>query len=156
MSNLSAGRKKSERRSLWAAKIQPLFLWPPRLSSSKYSCQNKGYWDVSYMNELSHYKALTAYLKQNILENTVSQENQDSPKIMLSMKNSQFLPNQYETLSIWIPHEYLILINFRIHLEKIANFLIKAYFCQSPDLHVPECRLGNYFWKRKFKFACLH
>ena len=46
---------------------------------------------------------------------------------MLSLKNSQFLPNHYETLSKGT-HENLILTKFRNDWVKIVDFLIKAYF----------------------------
>ena len=59
---------------------------------------------------------------------SVSQENTDSPKNMLLIKNPQFLSNQYETLSKWGPHDNFILTKFRINWVKIVDFLIKAYF----------------------------
>ena len=39
---------------------------------------------------------------------------------MILLKNSQFLPNDYET-------RYLILTDFHNHWVKIVDFLIKAY-----------------------------
>ena len=48
---------------------------------------------------------------------TVSQEFPDSVKNMLLLKNLQFLPDHYETLS-----------KFRNDRIKIVDFLIKAHF----------------------------
>ena len=48
----------------------------------------------------------------HLLRYSVSQENPDSDKNMLLLKNPQFLPNHYETLSKCGPHEYLILTKF--------------------------------------------
>ena len=60
---------------------------------------------------------------------------------MLLLKNPQFLPDHYETLKKGGAHEDLILTKFRNDRVKIVDFLIKAYFCLSPDLHVSECIL---------------
>ena len=54
---------------------------------------------------------------------------------------------------------------FRDDWVKIVDFLIKAYFCLSPDLHVPECivilgqlviviELGDFYQMTTVK--CIH
>ena len=63
---------------------------------------------------------------------TVSKANVDSSKNMLLLRNSQFLPNHYETLSKLTTHEDLIWTKFRNEWVKNLNFLIKAYFWVSP------------------------
>ena len=50
-------------------------------------------------------------------------------KNMVLLKNLQFSPNHYETLSKYGTHEYPILTKFRNDWVKIVDFLIKAYFC---------------------------
>ena len=47
---------------------------------------------------------------------------------MLLIKNLQFLPDHYETLTKEGTHEDLILTKFRNDLVKIVDFLVKAYF----------------------------
>ena len=47
---------------------------------------------------------------------------------MLLLKNPQFLPDHYETLTKGGTHEDLIQTKFRNDRVKIADFLIKAYF----------------------------
>ena len=61
---------------------------------------------------------------------TVSQEFPDSVKNLLLLKNLQFLPDHYETLTKegTHDHEYLILTKFRNDWVKIVDFLLKAYF----------------------------
>ena len=59
---------------------------------------------------------------------TVSQEFPDSVKNMLLLKNLQFLPDHYETLTKEGTHEDLILTKFRNDPVKIVDFLVKAYF----------------------------
>ena len=54
---------------------------------------------------------------------------------MLLLKHPQFLPNQCETLSKYGTHEYHILTKFRYDLDKIMDFLIKAYFWLSPAFY---------------------
>ena len=61
---------------------------------------------------------------------------------MLLLKNPQFLPNHYETLSKCGPHEYLILTKFPNDWVKIVDFLIKAYFRLSPDSPGTHCILN--------------
>ena len=64
----------------------------------------------------------------HILSNyTVYQENQYFVKNMLLLKNPQFYPNHYETLSKWGPNEDFIFTKFRYDWVKIVDFLIKAY-----------------------------
>ena len=46
---------------------------------------------------------------------------------MLLLKNSQFLPNDYETRSKLDTHEDLILTEFHNNWVKIMDFLIKEY-----------------------------
>ena len=46
---------------------------------------------------------------------------------MLLLKNPQFLPNDYETLSKLSTHEYLILTEFHNRWVKIVDILVKAY-----------------------------
>ena len=53
--------------------------------------------------------------------------NVDSSKNMLLLKNPQFLPNHFETLTKGSTHEDLILTKFRNDWIKIVDFLIKAY-----------------------------
>ena len=55
--------------------------------------------------------------------------NTDSSKNMLLIKNPQFLPNYYETLSQLGTHEYLIVTMFHNDWVQIVDFSIKAYFC---------------------------
>ena len=62
---------------------------------------------------------------------SVANANVDFDKNMLLLKNAQFLPDHYETLSKLGTHEYLIVSKFRNDWVKIVDFLIKAYFCQS-------------------------
>ena len=57
----------------------------------------------------------------------------DFSKNMLLLKNQQFSPNHYETLSKYGTHEDLTLMKFRNDWVKIVDFLIKAYFWLSPD-----------------------
>ena len=59
---------------------------------------------------------------------TVSQEFPDSVKNMLLLKNLQFLPDHYETLTKEGTHEDLILTKFLNDPVKIVVFLVKAYF----------------------------
>ena len=47
---------------------------------------------------------------------------------MLILKNLEFFPNHYETMSIYGTHEHVILTKFRNDWVKIVEFLIKAYF----------------------------
>ena len=47
---------------------------------------------------------------------------------MLLLKNSQFLPNHYETQSKLDTHESPIFTEFRNDWVKIVDFPIKAYF----------------------------
>ena len=47
---------------------------------------------------------------------------------MLLIKNPEFLPNHYKTLSKEGTHEDLILTKFRNDWDKIVDFFIKAYF----------------------------
>ena len=63
-----------------------------------------------------------------IFKYTVSQEFPDSVKNMLLLKNLQFLPDHYETLTKEGTHEDLILTKFRNDPVKIVDFLVKAYF----------------------------
>ena len=58
---------------------------------------------------------------------TVSQEFPDSVKNMLLLKNLQFLPDHYETLTKEGTQENLILTKFHNDWVKIVDFLIKAY-----------------------------
>ena len=58
----------------------------------------------------------------------MSQEFPDSVKNMLLLKNLQFLPDHYETLTKEVTHEGLILTKFRNDPVKIVDILIKAYF----------------------------
>ena len=53
--------------------------------------------------------------------------NPDSPKNMLLLKNPQFSPNHYETLSKQGTHEDLILSKFHNDWVKIVNLLLLAY-----------------------------
>ena len=46
---------------------------------------------------------------------------------MLLLKNPQFYPNHYETLSKWGPNEDFIFTKFRYDWVKIVDFLMKAY-----------------------------
>ena len=62
---------------------------------------------------------------------SVANANVDFDKNMLLLKNPQFLPDHYETLSKLGTHEYLIVSKFRNDWVKIVDFLIKACFCQS-------------------------
>ena len=78
----------------------------------------------------------------------VAKGNLDFLKNMLLLKNPQFLPNQYETLSKKGTCECLILTKFCNGRVKIVDFLIKAYFCLSPDLHVSECRIGRIYFQK--------
>ena len=54
---------------------------------------------------------------------TVGKANAYFDKNMLLLKNTQYLPDHYET--------YLIVSKFRNDRVNIVDFLIKAYFCQS-------------------------
>ena len=58
---------------------------------------------------------------------TLYQENQYFVKNMLLLKNPQFYPNHYETLSKGGPNEDFIFTKFRYDWVKIVDFLIKAY-----------------------------
>ena len=89
------------------------------------------YWSTKHLDYRSYAPHLGVY--------SVSQANPDSPKNMLLFKNPQFLPNHYETLSKWGPHENLILAKFRNYWVKIVDFLIKAYFWVSPDSPGTHC-----------------
>ena len=65
-------------------------------------------------------------------------------KNMLLLKNPQFLPNHYETLSKWGTHEYLIWTKFRNDWVKIVDFLIKAKFLMCTFLHHNlDCRISS-------------
>ena len=48
--------------------------------------------------------------------------------IMLLLKNTQFLRNDYEKWSKLSTQEYLILTKYHNHCVKIVDFLLKAYF----------------------------
>ena len=50
---------------------------------------------------------------------------------MPTVKDSQYLPNLYETLSKSQAHEYAILIDFLVNWYKIVDFLLLAYFWTS-------------------------
>ena len=52
----------------------------------------------------------------------------DLVKNILLLKNPQFRPDHYETLTKGGTHEHLILTKFRNDRVKIVDFLIKAYF----------------------------
>ena len=69
---------------------------------------------------------------------SVAQANLDSGKNMLLLKNPQFLPNYYETLSKWSTLEYLILTKFHNDWVKIVDFLIKAYFWFTVHFFAPH------------------
>ena len=58
---------------------------------------------------------------------------------MLLLKNPQFYPNHYETLSKWGPNEDFIFTKFRYDWVKIVDFLIKAYLWQSIDSPGTQC-----------------
>ena len=47
---------------------------------------------------------------------------------MLLLKNLQFLPDHYETLTKGGTHDDLILTKLRNNWVKIVDFLVKAYF----------------------------
>ena len=53
------------------------------------------------------------------------------------IKNPQFVPNDYETLSKLSTHEYLILTEFHNQWLKIVDFLIKAYVLRKSKLGCP-------------------
>ena len=72
----------------------------------------------------------------------MAQANVDFDKNMLLLKNAQFLPDHYETLSKLGTHEYLIVSKFRDDWVKIVDFLIKAYFRQSIDSPGTQCTLN--------------
>ena len=72
----------------------------------------------------------------------MSQENPDSVKNMLLLKNPQFLPNHYETFSKWGCHEDLILTKYRNDWVKIVDFFIKPYLWVSPDSPGTHCKLN--------------
>ena len=59
-------------------------------------------------------------------------ENAESLKNMLLSKNTQFLPNHYETLSKKGTHEYRILTKILIDWVKIVDFFIKSIFLGEP------------------------
>ena len=59
---------------------------------------------------------------------SLNHANPDLGKNMLLLKNPQFLPNHYETLTKEGTHEDLILTKFRNDPVKIVDFLVKAYF----------------------------
>ena len=69
----------------------------------------------------------------------VAKGNLDFLKNMLLLKNPQFLPNQYETLSKKGTCECLILTKFCNGRVKIVDFLIKAYFWVSLKFGVTYC-----------------
>ena len=76
------------------------------------------YWPRTYQNQKWKYY-------------TVGRANAYFDKNMLLVKNPQYLPDHYETLTQYGTHEYLIVSKFRNDRVNIVDFLIKAYFCQS-------------------------
>ena len=82
---------------------------------------------------------------------TVCQENRYFVKNMFLLKNPQFLPNHYETLSKWGPNEYFILTKFRNDWIKIVDFLIKAYFWQSIDSPDTQCNFYFFLLQPSYK-----
>ena len=60
---------------------------------------------------------------------------------MLLLKNPQFLPYHYEILTNEGALEHLILTKFCKDQIKIVDFLIKAYFCPSPETPGTQCRV---------------
>ena len=81
----------------------------------------------------------------------MSQEFPDSVKNMLLLKNLQFLPDHYETLTKEGTHEDLILTKFRNDPVKIVDFLVKAYFWPSPETPGTQCILKKYAFLTVFK-----
>ena len=79
--------------------------------------------------------------KRNVYR--VAKGNLDFLKNMLLLKNPQFLPNQYETLSKKGTCECLILTKFCNGRVKIVDFLIKAYFWESLSSPSPLCIISN-------------
>ena len=67
----------------------------------------------------------------NVINYSVANANVDFDKNMLLLKNPQFPPNCYETLPQSGTHESYFVTKFCNDWVKIADFLIKAYFCQS-------------------------
>ena len=59
---------------------------------------------------------------------------------MLLLKNLQFLPDHYETLTKEGSHEDLILTKFRNDPVKIVDFFVKAYFWPSPETPGTQCK----------------
>ena len=70
---------------------------------------------------------------------SVAHTNVDFDKNMLLLKNPQFLPDHYETLSKLGTHEYLIVSKFRDDWVKIVDFLIKGHFWSSPHWAAQVC-----------------
>ena len=70
---------------------------------------------------------------------TVSQEFPDSVENMILLKNLQFSPDYYETLTKEGTHEDLILTKFRNDRVKIVDLLVKAYFWPSPETTATQC-----------------
>ena len=65
--------------------------------------------------------------------------NEQNSKNMLLLKIHKFYPIITKLCQNEVLHENLILTKFRNDWVKIVDFLLKAYFCLSPDLHVSEC-----------------
>ena len=60
---------------------------------------------------------------------------------MLLFKNPQYLPDHFETLTKEGTHpEDFILTKFRNDLVKIVDFLVKAYFWESPKTPGTQCK----------------
>ena len=59
---------------------------------------------------------------------------------MLLLKNPQFLPNRYKTLSKYGTHKHFMLTKFCYDWVKIVDFfLIKSDFWLSPQSPIPVC-----------------
>ena len=72
---------------------------------------------------------------------------------MLLLKNPQFLPNNYGTLSKWSAHEWVISTKCHNYWVKIVDFLIKPNFQLSPDSPIPVC---NHLHGESVKLCLLH
>ena len=96
-----------------------------------------------YLLRTGKQKSSLAFYSINKILYTVYQENQYFVKNMLLLKNPQFYPNHYETLSKWGPNEDFIFTKFRYDWVKIVDFLIKAYLWQSIDSPGTQCIIKN-------------
>ena len=94
------------------------------LIRSNQSSFKSNYSNTEYCIHPIHRKNIRSYLSTVCIG-----EIDPLPRNMLLIKNPQFSPNFYGTLSKWPAHELIILAKCHQNWAKIVDFLFIAYFC---------------------------